>query len=399
MTGRERVVRALKHQEADKIPIDLGATESSGITAMACNVLKRHLGIDSPTRVYDLGQLVCLVEPALMAVAQADAVPVLVGPREWQPWSLPDGSPALVPATARIQPTDNGYQLLSPAGIPVAHCPRGGWYFDSISHPLQGAATVADLAAGRQFCESFDLPFYSDQSWEEVGQQARRFFRETDYALVGNLWVHLLAAGADLRGYENFLIDLASDKRMAHRFLSQQVESYLPRIDSFLQAVGEYVQVIQVNDDLGSQQAPLISPELYREMIKPYHGKLWRYIKGKSGKFLLLHSCGSIYELIPDLIELGVDALNPVQVSAANMDTGRLKRQFGRQLTFWGGGCDTQTVLRRGSVAEVREEVSRRIDDLADGGGFVFCPVHNIQPDVPPQNILAMYEEANSFHY
>lgn len=243
------------------------------------------------------------------------------------------------------------------------------------------------------------MPFYSDESFDEVKRKAHQLFYETDYAIVGNLWVHLLAAGTDLRGYENFMIDLLNDKRMEHLLLSQQAEAYLPRVDAFVEAVGKYVQVIQVNDDLGSQQAGLLSAALYQEMVKPYHKKLWRCIKEKSGKYIPLHSCGSIYELIPDLIDSGIDALNPIQVSAANMDTRRLKKEFGRQITFWGGGCDTQYVLTKGTPQEVRKEVRRRIEDLAADGGFIFCPVHNIQPDVSPLNILAMYEEANRFRY
>jgi uroporphyrinogen decarboxylase len=157
--------------------------------------------------------------------------------------------------------------------------------------------------------------------------------------------------------------------------------------------VGKYIDVIQVNDDLGTQNSPQMSRELYREMLKPYHKKLWSYIKERSGKPILLHSCGSIYDLIPDLIEIGVDALNPVQVSARNMDTRKLKREFGRYITFWGGGCDTQKILPYGTPEDVRSEVRRRAEELGEDGGFVFCQVHNIQHDVPPENILAMYEE------
>lgn len=153
---------------------------------------------------------------------------------------------------------------------------------------------------------------------------------------------------------------------------------------------------IQVNDDLGTQNGPQIAPETYREMVKPYHTRLWGLIKKLSGKPLLLHSCGSIYEIIPDLIETGIDAINPVQVRAMNMDSKKLKKKFGKELTFWGGGCDTQQILGRGTPAEVKEEVRRRCADLAPGGGFVFCQVHNIQPNVPPDNVMAMYEAEKS---
>ena len=216
--------------------------------------------------------------------------------------------------------------------------------------------------------------------------------------MVGNLWVHLLASGQDLRGFEQFMIDLVQNKKLARRILQNQVEAYLPRIDEYINLAGEYLDIIQVNDDLGTQNGPQISRDLYREMLKPYHKKIWSYIKEKSKKPVLLHSCGSIYELIPDLIEAGIDALNPVQVSARDMDTRKLKREFGRYITFWGGGCDTQKILPRGTPEDVRREVRRRVDDLGKDGGFVFCQVHNIQPDVPVENILAMYDELRAIN-
>jgi len=174
--------------------------------------------------------------------------------------------------------------------------------------------------------------------------------------------------------------------------MGRLVDCYSRRVLRYLEAVGDYVDVVQVNDDLGTQKGPMLSPELYREMVKPYHKRLWGQIKALSGRPLLLHSCGSIRDLLPDLIEIGVDAINPVQVSAADMDGALLKREFGADLAFWGGGCDTQWILPRGSREQIYDEVRRRVDEFADDGGFVFCQVHNIQHDVPPENVMAMYE-------
>ena len=184
---------------------------------------------------------------------------------------------------------------------------------------------------------------------------------------------------------------------LAYCLMENLMEVYMERVSKYADAVGDYVQVIEVNDDLGSQSGPQLAPALYRKMIKPYHKKLWRYIKEKTGCYLLLHSCGSVYDFIPDLIEMGIDAINPVQVSARNMDTARLKKEFGSEISFWGGGCDTQRVLPFGTPDEVEEEVRRRIDDLAPGGGFVFTQVHNIQPDVSPENIMAMYSALDKY--
>ena len=188
------------------------------------------------------------------------------------------------------------------------------------------------------------------------------------------------------------MTDLLVNKPLAHALLEMLTDAYLRRCERYLERVGDHVQIVLVNDDLGTQQGPMLSPDCYREMLWPYQKRLFGFIKSRADVFLLFHSCGSVRRFIPCFIEAGVDALNPVQVSAAEMDTAALKREFGRDLAFWGGGCDTQYVLPRGTVGEVRDEVRRRINDLAPGGGFVFTQVHNIQPDVPPQNVVAMVE-------
>jgi uroporphyrinogen decarboxylase len=331
--------------------------------------------------------------PVVKAIG-SDAIPLLIEPKKWKRWVLQDQNPVQIPAKINIQKNDaNELLVVADDGTCVARCPAGGIYFDPVHFPLANAQTVADIDAGKKYFESFDWPGFIDEDFDDLRTKAQKLYNETDYAIVGNLWVHLLAAGMYLRGYENFMVDLVINKKLAHRILENQLAAYLPRVEKYIEAVGDYVQVIQVNDDLGSQNGPLLSPELYREMIKPYHKKLWQFIKEKSGKPILLHSCGSIYKLIPDLIEIGIDALNPIQVSAANMDSATLKKEFGKDLTFWGGGCDTQNVLGTGTPQQVRDEVKRRVDDFAPGGGFVFCQVHNIQPNVPPENIMAMYDQ------
>ena len=376
------------------MPVDLGASESSGIVGIAYNRLKARLGIAGRTQIYDLSQMIAKVEPAVLEAVGSDAMSLLIEPKQWQPWPLQDGSPGEIPAKMAINRLENG-DLVQAAddGTVLSRCPAGGLYFDTVWHPLAQAATVEDIDAGQPFFESFDWPSCLDETYEDLRSKARDLHENTDYFIVGNLWVHVFASGQILRGFDQFMMDLVADKPLAHRLLARQVEAYMLRVDKYVEAVGQYVDIIQVNDDLGMQSGPQLRPELYREMVKPYHKRLWQYIKERSGKPLLLHSCGSVYEFIPDLIEMGIDALNPVQVSAANMDSAKLKAEFGSDITFWGGGCNTQSVLARGTPAEVRAEVRRRADDLAPGGGFVFCQVHNIQADVPVENILAMYEE------
>lgn len=391
MNSRDRILTALDHREPDRIPIDLGATESSGITGVACNRLKRYLGIKGRTQVYDIHQMICKVEEPLVKKVGSDAIPLLREPREWKPWTLQDGSPAEIPARAGLQRLDTGEVVrLSPDGRIIARSTPGGYYLDDVLPPLADARTTADIEK-YQYFEQFDWPDYINETYEDLKHKAERLYRGTEYLIVGNLWVHIFAAGQSLRGFENFMIDLVANQKLAHCLMENLMKVYMERVSKYAEAVNQCVQVIEVNDDLGTQFGPQLDPELYRKMIKPYHKRLWGYIKEKTDCYLLLHSCGSVYNFIPDFIEMGVDALNPVQVSARNMDTAGLKKEFGSQIAFWGGGCDTQRVLPFGTPEEVQKEVRRRIDDLAPGGGFVFTQVHNIQPDVPPENIMAMY--------
>ena len=394
MNGRERIEYALKHRAADRIPVDLGASESTGIHAVAYNRFKDFLGLrGGRAQVYDLTQMIVKVEPQVLDKIGADAVPLLIEPRSWKEWRLPDGTRCEMPAGAGLRQGPQGAELLAEDGTIVATCPSGSYYFDTCFHPLAGASSPADIEKGLAHLRGFDWPSFCDEDFSDLRRRARELHEKSGRAVVGNLWVHVFAAGQILRGFENFMVDLLADKPLAHALMGTLVDCYEERVRRYVEAVGEYCTVIQVNDDLGTQNGPQIAPETYREMVKPYHKRLWSLIKKLSGKPLLLHSCGSVYDLIPDLLEIGLDALNPVQVRAANMDSYKLKREFGKDLVFWGGGCDTQQVLGGGTPAQVREEVRRRCADLAPGGGFVFSQVHNIQPNVPPENIAAMYEE------
>ena len=208
-----------------------------------------------------------------------------------------------------------------------------------------------------------------------------------------------LEIAAWLRGFEDFYIDIASDPGLACYLYDKIIDFKMQCWETALGKIGDYITVAWESDDLGFQDRTMFSPNFYREYIKPRHRKLFHFIKEIAPRkiYIAFHSCGSIYDLIPDLIDTGIDAINPVQVSAAKMDTKRLKQEFGSDITFWGGGVDTQRVLSRGTPKEVRGEVRKRIDDLAPGGGFIFNAVHNIQADVPPGNFIAMWETFQEF--
>lgn len=396
MTDRERVLLTLEHKEPDRVPIDLGGLESSSMTAAAYNALKRHLGLPEGGRVFDPVQHIVLVEDEIRERFGIATYPVVSEPSAWHPGRLPDGSPCELPAGWRTLLRAGGSEeAVNAAGQVVARRAASGHHFDVVNPPLAEVESIADLDRHRQAIEQFDYPAFADETMDQLAARARAL-RASGRAAVFNFPAHLLAAGQSLRGFDNFMADLVLNPGFVEALLTRLVDAYCERATAQLDALQGLVDVIAVCDDLGTQIGPMLSPGLYRKTIKPHQERLFAHLKSRC-RYLLLHSCGSVRWAIPDLIELGVNALNPVQVSAAGMETAGLKQDFGSELAFWGGGCDTQQVLNRGSEAEVREEVRRRIGDLAPGGGFVFCQVHNIQPEVPPQNVVTMLEAATEF--
>jgi len=391
MTSRERIIQSFRHKEPDRIPFDLGGTESSGITGIAYNKLRNFLNLNlGKTQIFDIYQQITKLENDIRELLEVDTVPLLFEPKKWKPFILPDGSPCEIPEKLDITQENDDLIIRDDQGNMTARMPKGGYYFDTISTPLFNINEPLHLDKHSEIIETFDLPFFADESLDAIENRAKHLFENTELALVANLQLHLLAAGQSLRGYENFMMDLITNKKLVHALLERLTDAYISRCEQYLKVIGKYIQVVLVNDDMGTQVGPMMSLDCYREMLFPYQKRLFQFIKSKTEAFLLLHSCGSVYRFIPYLIEAGVDALNPVQVSAADMDTKILKQEFGRDITFWGGGCDTQQILNKGTAADIENEVKKRTNDLAPGGGFVFTQVHNIQGDVPPENIMAM---------
>jgi uroporphyrinogen decarboxylase len=361
---------------------------------MAYNKLKAYLGVSGGrTRMYDLGQQLAEPEIEILERIGADILPLFVSePKKWKPSKLPDGSPCEVPEWFNPEVLPDGSQVLRDGtGRITSKMPKDGYYFDSVYHPLEDVSSIDELA-GRNFYSPIN-----EATLNDLHKRAKHLCETTDYAVMLNGAGGIYEWAQGLRGWDVFMIDLAANPEFAGALLDKLIEANIKRLEQVLPVVEGYVQVVQTGDDLGMQDGPQIPPELYREVVKPRHKKLYQYIKEHTSAYLFLHTCGSVYEFIPDFIEMGVDALNPVQVSAKDMDTKKLKQEFGKEITFWGGGCDTQEVLPFGTPSEVEEEAKRRIDDLAPGGGFVFTQVHNIQAGTPPENIMAMYDTVENF--
>jgi len=410
MTSRERVLAAVAHREPDRLPIDCGAMRSTGIQAIAYNRLKRYLGVEGgQTRVFDVIQQLAEPEGFYLDRFGIDAVNAgreFSPDDRWKDWTLPDGSPCRIPACIDIVPDGADWVASGPSGEPTARMIAGATYFSQSCFPLQDAdpgALPADLsgAMGRVCWAALPEPIYegglSDENLSRIGEHVARLRQTTDRAIMIAFGANLFEWGSFLRRMDNFLMDLAVEPAGAEALLDRLVEAHLAGLERLLPVLGGNVDLIQLGDDLGTNAGPIMSPDMYRRFFKPRHRLIVDRIHALApGLVVFLHTCGSIYELLGDLIEAGFQVINPVQISARNMDPARLKREFGRDIAFWGGGCDTQTVLPRGTPQEVRDHVRRNIDILAPGGGFVFNQVHNILAEVPPENILAMYEAAGA---
>jgi uroporphyrinogen decarboxylase len=414
MTKRERVQSALSHREPDKVPIDLGAMRSTGITAVAYSHLKKYLGVTAGnTYVYDVVQQLAQPEMPILDYVEADVIDLgrafLGEERDWKDFVLPDGSPAKIPAYADLEPDGaGGWLARSKDGTVIGTMPRDAFYLSQSYFPLQDwdGRSLAPLEKLPDLMDKVTWGAFPTAPWHkplekehlaDIRKRAKQLFETTDYAIMAAFGGNLLEWGQFLCRIDRFLADLIEAPNKAEALLDMLTELHLENLEKFLDAIEGYVQVIQMGDDLGTQRAPQISPQMYRRFFKPRHKQIYEEVRRRKGVHLFLHSCGSIVDLLPDLIEIGVEIINPVQTSARGMDPERLKREFGRDLTFWGGGCDTQHLLPSGTEREIDEQVRRRMEIFGPGGGFVFTQVHNILPNVPPQNIVAMVEAAKTY--
>jgi len=392
LNSRERVLKTLRHKEPDRVPRDLGATESSGMTAGALWRLRTHLGLESELKVFEPYQYVAYIGEDLRRRFRIDAVNLTPEPRAWAERRHPLGFDVQLPANWLEETEPDGSTVVRRQdGTVTARRPAGGHYFDAVNPPLEQVIDAAGMARHKDTIFAFDLPAFADESHDDLRRRAESLQKRGD-GVVFNLCCHILAAGQLLRGYENFMLDLMVNETLVRALLELLIEGYVRRIDRLAPVLRDSVDVVLLNDDLGTQTGAMLSPAVYRRLIKPFQRTLFAHVKRTFRAPILFHSCGGVRDFIPDLIEVGVDALNPVQISAAGMRPAALKRDFGSELTFWGGGVDTQTVLNRQTPTEVRDMVRRNVDALAPGGGFVFCQVHNIQPDVPPENVTAMFQ-------
>lgn len=371
-------MRALSHQEADRVPIDLGGTIATSIARWTYVPLREHLGLPPETvRVLDITQQLPYISEDVLTRFQVDTRMVTLS--------------ADLATEAAVFDDGDYWAFHDRWGAKLRMPKSGGLYYDWVEHPIREATMEA---LDRYPWPQPDRP----ELFAALGAQAKRLHEETDHLLSATCDAGLdggiFEQSCRICGMENFMMGLATDERWAVRVMDRITELSIASIERFLGAVGPYLGVFWYGDDVSTQEGWMIDPGTYERLIKPRQRRLVETVKRLSDAKFMYHCCGAASGLYPHLIDIGVDIVNPVQVSAAGMDTRRLKAEFGRDLVFWGGGVDSQRILPFGTPGQVRDEVHRRIDDLAPGGGFVFAPVHNIQAGVPPENVVAAFEAA-----
>jgi len=378
MDSRTRVSQTLNHQEPDRIPFDLGGTGLSTIHVTAYQNLRHYLGLpEIETEVAFLPEQLVRVDEDLARRLEADVRPVL---------------PGTASAFEYVFRDEGDYEAYTDEwGIGWRMPREGGFYYDMYRHPLAGADSLEQMKV-HPFPDPLD-----DSRFAPLRAQAEAAAAGGKAVALAGPCAGIAEVYSWLRGYEEYYIDLALNQSWVAYMLDRLVEFKSAYWERALAELGHLVDVVVEADDLGGQNAPLMSPRTYRKLIQPRHRRLFSFIKEQAPVKVFYHTCGAVRKLIPDLIDAGIDILNPVQISAADMDLTELKQEFGRDLVFWGGGVDTQGVLGTAAPAEVTDHVRRNIEALAPGGGFVFAAVHDIQANVPPENIVAMWEGWQKF--
>jgi len=380
MNSRERVLLALNHKEPDRVPFDMGGSVVTGISIVAYSKLRKFLGLpEIEPVVIDILQQIARVDDDVMAKLGVDVKNI--SPRS--------------SASFRIDIKDGGDYTFFHDEFKIGwRMPKdGGLYYDMFEHPLAGDhITPEDV-------DQFPWPDPLDPArFAGLKEAAVKVMNEEKRAVVvGSMSAGIMEIYAWTRGFRDYYPDFAGNEELAAKIMDRVLEMHIAYWDRMIDTIGDAIDVAGTADDFAGQYGLLISPRTYRRLCKPRHKELFDFIHRRSKAKIFFHSCGSIRAVIPDLIEIGCDILNPVQVSAAGMDSAELKREFGRDLVFWGGGVDTQRVLGTGTPQQVREDTKRRVEDFMPGGGFVFNTVHNIQANVPPENIVAMWETLQEY--
>jgi len=372
MTHRERVITALSHKQPERVPIDLASTRDSSIVVEGYERLKKHFGIVEENRLTSRMMQVVDVNEQILKELDIDMRAVTPGSPEKE---------------TEIEIAENQYK--DEWGV-VRVKPPGSLYYDQVTFPLSGDISAEDIA-------TYPWPDPYDRGRTKgLKERVKEIREQTDCATVLNLPSAFVHVSQYLRGFEDWFADIKANPKLLETLFDAVLEVNMATCEEILKVVGDEVDIVMGSDDLGFQNGLMVSVETYRKLIKPRHQKYFQLFHALSPAKVFFHTCGSVAEILDDLIDIGVDVLHPVQVTAAKMDPISLKQRYSGRLAFW-GAIDTQHLLPHGTVSDVKAEVERMIEILGAGGGYVLGAVHNIQPDVPLENILAMYTHAREY--
>ncbi|MBD3307554.1 methyltransferase [candidate division KSB3 bacterium] len=412
MTPRERLKRAIRHQAADRIPVDVGGTVVTGIQPQSYANLKRDLGMPAGNiKVYDPFQVLAEVEEPVRQRLGVDTLSIeslktVFGYKNenWKPFTLPDGTEVLMSGHFEYDVLENGDIVQYPQGNrnapPSAIMPNDGYYFDSL---IRQEPIDEDTLDPKAWAEQM-YAVYTDEDLRHFEATAQQFYAHTDYALIGSFWggnfgdiaqVPGLAVlhPTGIRDPKEWYMSLVTRKGYIQEIFQHTLDIALKNLELYHQAIGEKIDVVVISGaDFGSQTSTVYAPRTYRELFKPFHKAMNDWVHQHTNWKTFYHTCGAITSLLDDFHEAGIDILNPVQVSAKGMDPQFLKTNYGNKFVFWGGAVNPQGTLPFGTPEQVYEEVTRNIEVFKPGGGFVFANVHNIQAGVPVENLMAMFD-------
>ncbi|MFA6471149.1 MAG: uroporphyrinogen decarboxylase family protein [Candidatus Latescibacterota bacterium] len=411
MTSRERIVAAINHREPDRAPVDFGGTVVTGLAAGVIPHLRVALGLDKavqPVKVFEPVQMLGEITGDLRESLHCDCVGIFgtsnrfgFKNEDWKEWTMFDGTRVLVPGKFNTDPDMNGDIVQYPRGdktlAPSSRMPAGGLYFDAIVRQKPIDEDKLDPADN---VEEFGL--IPETELEHFRKSAEHLHRNTDLAVIlampgaalGNVaaipapWIE---SPNGIRDTEEWYISHALRRDYVYEVYDRQTDISMNNLKKVYEAVGNNIEILYLSgSDFGTQRGPLFSPEMFRDLYKPFFKRMCGWIHANTAWKVMIHSCGGNRPLMEDIIDAGIDIFNPVQCSAEGMEPNALKRDFGNRITFWGGGVDTQQTLPFGTPEEVYTEVRERIRIFNRGGGFVFNTIHNIQTNTPTENILAM---------
>ena len=413
MNSRQRIKTAINHKQPDVLPVDFGGVSSTGIHVSTLYKLRQRLGLDNsstPVKVIEPSQMLGEIDEDLRKIMGVDCLPIwdsvnIFGfhNKDWKEWKLWDGTPILVPGLFNTIENKDGSIYQYPKGdknwSPSGKMPKGCFFIDAIIRQKNLEESNLDP---KDNLEEFSVISKMDLIY--LREKVSSLYKDTDYAIVGMLANSsfgdiALVPGLNLkdpkgiRDVEEWYISIYRRRDYIKKVFEGQCEIALENYRRIFREIGNKINVVQVTgNDFGTQKGLFFSLETYRDVFKPFHKRINDWVHENTKWKTFIHTCGAVYDLIPDIIEAGFDILNPIQISAKGMSPAGLKKKYGKYITFWGGGIDTQKTFPLGTPKQVKEEIRRNIELLNSGGGFVFSTVHNIQKDVPIDNIIAMIE-------